>query len=472
MAPRDRFAKLFTLWNAYSQPYSFESMARRIEDPPRLDPNVVQRFYDDPRPEVREAVGRADTAKGYLHWNEFRHRPIPSGWKHAELWTLVKLKRLGKALPHLRAKDNQAFVLNRTDPLSAALHRIDKKEKLWKALAKGGATPDQEVSYRLMAAIEEAHHSSAIEGAVTTRRQSRELLRSGREPVSESERMVRNKFQAIEKLDDWVGLPLSPELICEVQSVITHGLLKEADVGRIRRDDDVQILDPLTSDVVYVPPPASELESRIESLCTFINTDQEDDDFVHPVTKAILLHHQIAYDHPFADGNGRTARTLFMWFVLRSGYHWFRSLSISRAVNRAKSNYYRSFIEVQTDGNDTTYFVRQQVRCIEQEIEHLASFLQQRAELEHWLESKREAMRGLNPRQLSLVDRALNEPDTSTTAQAYAQFHGVSQPTAWKDLKNLVSRSLFNERKDGRGFRYSPTQVLLDLSGERPPVRK
>ena len=36
---------------------------------------------------------------------------------------------------------------------------------------------------------------------------------------------------------------------------------------------------------------------------------------IHPVIRAILLHFWLAYDHPFEDGNGRTARALFYWYM-------------------------------------------------------------------------------------------------------------------------------------------------------------
>jgi hypothetical protein len=42
--------------------------------------------------------------------------------------------------------------------------------------------------------------------------------------------------------------------------------------------------------------------------------------FIHPVMRAITLHFWLAYDHPFCDGNGRTARALFYWSMLKQGY--------------------------------------------------------------------------------------------------------------------------------------------------------
>lgn len=418
------------------------------------------------------AVAVADGPKGYRHWSELRHhRPLPEGLGPEDLWALVKLGRLGsERLDLLRAKHGEPFHLVASRPMAAALHRIDTKEVLWKGLRRGGEAPDSEVSYRLMAAIEEAHHSSAIEGAVTTRRQSRELIRTKRAPRNRSERMVLNNFRAVQRLEEWTAHPLTPETICEVQAVMTQGTLEDPkDEGRIRSDDEVRIVDAATSEVVFVPPAAKELPERLERLCALANGESSDEEFLHPIVRAILVHHQLAYDHPFGDGNGRTARALVMWSILRSGYHWFRSLSISRAVHRAREQYYRAFRYVQSDEGDVTYFVRQQLRCIEQEIEHLARFLEERARLERWLVEKKSIAAELNSRQLALVDHALSHLDEVFTAKEHAQYHGVSQPTAWKDLSALVEIKLLEERSEGRRKLYRPTRKLRALAAQRPP---
>ena len=238
-------------------------------------------------------------------------------------------------------------------------------------------------------------------------------------------------------------------------------------MGSIRTQDDVFVLDTQSSDVVYVPPSASELPGRLDRICEFANGESSDELFLHPVVRAILLHHQLAYDHPFADGNGRTARALFLWSILRSGYSWFRSLSISRAVHRARARYYRSFLYVQSDAGDVTYFVRQQMSCIEHEIERLAAFLERRAQLERWLLEKQAVAEGLNARQLALVEHALAHPEAAFTAGEHARYHGVTQPTAWKDLKTLSEMGLLKETKSGRKSIYRPSGKLRALTEER-----
>ena len=54
--------------------------------------------------------------------------------------------------------------------------------------------------------------------------------------------------------------------------------------------------------------------------------------FIHPMIRSIILHFWLAYDHPFVDGNGRTARALFYWSMLRHGYWLFEFISISQII--------------------------------------------------------------------------------------------------------------------------------------------
>jgi Fic family protein len=122
--------------------------------------------------------------------------------------------------------------------------------------------------------------------------------------------------------------------------------------------------------VFHVPPPAGELEQRLELLCRFANGETPTV-FLHPVVRAITLHFWLAYDHPFCDGNGRTARALFCWAMLHQGYWLFEFISISSVINTARGRYASSFLLSESDDNDLTYFLLAQVKVIQQAITNL-----------------------------------------------------------------------------------------------------
>jgi Fic family protein len=88
------------------------------------------------------------------------------------------------------------------------------------------------------------------------------------------------------------------------------------------------------------PPCCESLQERLTYLCTFANQcsdGQQSDSFIHPLIKAIILHFMIGHIHPFGDGNGRTARAIFYWFMLKNGYWLFEYVSISKLIQEKRS---------------------------------------------------------------------------------------------------------------------------------------
>ena len=159
--------------------------------------------------------------------------------------------------------------------------------------------------------MEEAIASSILEGAATTRKKAKEMLREGRKPKTRGERMIQNNYATMRKIKDHVSEELSVELLCELQESITAGTLEDASAsGRLRRpDEDVMVVDVVDGTVLHNPPDAGLLKDRLKLMCDFAN-ESKSTGFIHPVIKGIILHFWLAYEHPFVDGNGRTARAI------------------------------------------------------------------------------------------------------------------------------------------------------------------
>ena len=212
---------------------------------------------------------------------------------------------------------------------------------------------------------------------------------------------------------------LTPQSLLDLQASMTKGTLKDPTAsGRFRNKNKQNVVVDSDDQVLYVPPPAREIETRIESLCTYANEEQSQG-FVHPVIKGIILHFWLAYVHPFGDGNGRTARALFYWYMLRNGYWLFEYLSISRAIIRAPAQYARAYLYSEKDEQDLTYFIAFHLRTIRTAIEGLRSYLaKQQGELKEARKALR-GFRGLNHRQSQTVYHALSHPDGVYTVESY-----------------------------------------------------
>lgn len=402
----------------------------------------------------------------YEHWDKVRHRAPPEGLENSEEWWLaIKWKRMAlfKPLP-LIDKTQQPFQLALTDSMQRRLHFIDREAA---GSVKGVDTTSGQDRFLIRSLIEEAMTSSQLEGAATTRAVAKEMLSTGRAPRDQSERMIYNNYVAMNLIRDRGSRPITPAEILELHSVLTEGTLDfPTDSGRFRTaEDNVVIYDrgsPPT--LLHVPPPASEVPARLDRLCRFIN--EESDPFIHPVAKAVALHFQIGYDHPFVDGNGRTARALFYWAMMNAGYWMTEYLSISSVLKKSPGKYMKAYLYTECDGRDLSYFMAQQLEAIEQSIHGLHAYIAKKhAEDQAARRMLRSAKLGdsaINHRQRALLANALKDPDRTYTVASHQAAHTITYPTALKDLNELVSCGLLDKERVGKAFEYF---VLPDLPG-------
>lgn len=424
----------------------------------------------------RLAVHRGEWVRAdrYLHWNDLRRRPAPAGFTHEEYWHALKLARSSAYRPiGLRDRLGLPFQFGQPHKLTELLHQIDRGLGLAIGLPEAVSSPATRDRYVVNTLMQEAITSSQLEGAATTRPIAQEMLRTGRPPRDKSERMILNNFLTMGRIRELRDTPLSPELVFELHRLVTDETLDRADAaGRFRRaDENVQVTD-MEGNVFHDPPRARELPARLRAMCRFAN-GEEPDYFVHPVLRAILLHFWLAYDHPFVDGNGRTARALFYWSMLRADYALFEFISISEILLRAPLRYAEAFLHTETDENDLTYFILHQAEVIREAVKSLQAYLQRkRSELVAATESLR-GMQGLNHRQQALLVHALREPGTDYQIAAHQRSHGIVNQTARNDLLDLVRRGLLVKHRQGRAFRFRAPADLADKLGklaQKPPA--
>ena len=229
----------------------------------------------------------------YLHWDQLRYLPPPEGFTSLDWWTAVKFKRM-VSRHELPFKDTRgrSFSFSDTGDLYRQLHQVDRNASGRIEVPHGDVVSSgSRERYLMNSLIEEAITSSQLEGAVTTRRVAKELLRSGRSPRDNSERMIVNNYSGMEFLRENIDEELTVPMFIDLQRTLTEGTLDPDAVGRLRRPTDVvAVVDQRDGEVMHTPPDASQLSDRVELLLDFANGRTGDDPFLHPVVKAILLH--------------------------------------------------------------------------------------------------------------------------------------------------------------------------------------
>ncbi len=370
-------------------------------------------------------------------------------------------------LPLRRATDSY-FRFTNVSQVQQIVHRLDQEASGHILVEDDRISTDMRNRFLVSSMVEEAITSSQLEGASTTRRVAKDMLESGRRPRDHDELMIRNNFNALLQVEEWVeqNAAFSPARISELHRIVTEGTLEHpSDSGRIQQPLDERVL-VLWSDqtVIHNPPPAESLPERLEELCDFANNGVPHD-FIHPVVQAILVHFYLAYIHPFADGNGRTARALFYWSLLRSGYWLAQFLPISSIMRREPRDYTMAYMHVDTDDGDTTYFVLYQLDVLQRALAGLHQYIARKLKESRDLADALTSDPDLNHRQIAVLRDALRDPTQTLTIAREQRRHRVSYPTARSDLLALEQRGLLTRSKVGKKFVFRPAPNLQDRLG-------
>ena len=430
--------------------------------PPKLK-DLMAEIEPERLPHIFSLIQKVRTPHRYLHWGKLRHCTPPQGISHREWWMAVKLSRMD-ALKPMTLKDTggEPFLFAVPECVMKELHQID--------LGAGGlvSLPDPITNshtrdrYLVNSLIDEAITSSQLEGSVTTRKVAKEMIRSGRRPRDTSERMILNNYLTMQRIRDLKQSTLSKELVFDIHRLVTERTLDDLTAaGRFRRANEECVVGDGFGQVYHQPPRAEELPERMAAMCAFAN-GKAPDYFIHPLVRAILLHFWLAYDHPFVGGNGRTARALFYWGMLHSGYWLFEFISISSILRKAPAAYARSFLYTETDDNDLTYFLIEQIRVIHRAIRELHTYIERKTEEVREIESHMRALDLLNHRQVELIRHALKHPGQRYTIASHQKSHNVAYQTARTDLLRLAECGLLEKWKKGKQMVFTAPKDMSD----------
>jgi Fic family protein len=417
--------------------------------------------------QILSTVTEPTVSGKYVHWDDLRHREPPSGITLAEWWLGLTLHRTPDKIIALTDSKGQPFSFRVIEWIQEKLHRIDLLTGGGIQMREQVTNPETKRRYLVRSLMDEAITSSQLEGAVTTREVAKEMIRTGRRPRDRSERMILNNYETMQRIGEIREQPLSRDLVFELHRRVTDETLDDPTAaGRFRGDDEYRVVGDHLGEVFHNPPPADQLDARMAAMCEFANASGHKG-FIHPVIRSIILHFWLAYDHPFVDGNGRTARALFYWSMLHHGYWLFEYVSISQVILRGPVRYGEAFLHTETDSNDLTYFIIYNLDVISRSIDALYHYIENRGkelgELEHQLRGIAE----LNHRQRELIRHALGRPGFSYTVASHRASHGVVLMTARTDLQDLERRGLLSKKKSGKAWVFTPVHDLESKLRER-----
>jgi Fic family protein len=312
----------------------------------------------------------------YLHYDELRYRTA-NDEERERIWAIMKIAR---------TFNEKRFTLNGVDYRYTVTPNLSEDLiLLGKRLTDpfehcGKEAGESRMRYYSVAPfMEEAISSSILEGAAVTRKDAKTMIRKKIRPVTNGQRMVMNNYEVMENIKRIKDAELTPDTIKEMHRTIVKGTLDGGEEweGRFREDDETVVGDLYDAEKVYhVPPKFKDVPGMINGLCEFANGQQEG--YMHPIVKAVILHYMIGYIHPFTDGNGRLARSLFYWYSMKNGYWIMEYATISKEIKNSKGRYGLAYQYSETDANDLTYFIKYNMDCISKALDSLEEHVERK----------------------------------------------------------------------------------------------
>lgn len=377
----------------------------------------------------------------YEYWDSVKHKQRPEACSAEQLWGFVKLSRL---LKNVNIWDKYGIHLSITDNMLRACHEFDMNFGGFWGSESILQTQEKE-RYLVSSLMEEAISSSQMEGAATTRVVAKEMLRKKITPKNKSQQMIVNNYTTIQYIVAHRDEPLSQEGLLHIHRLMTEKAIDNPDAaGRFRDNDEVVVADIMENEIVHRPPSYKEIPAFVNTLCAIFNRGDSSRAFIHPIIRGIIIHFMVAYMHPFVDGNGRTARALFYWYMLKEKYWMTEYLSISRIIAKSKKSYEKSFRYAELDNNDIGYFVTYNLDVLQKAFQQLQLYIQRKtAEKEASADYMR--LGNINERQAQIIQMYVDKPKEIHTIKDFEIRFSVTAMTAKRDVMGLVNRRILEE---------------------------
>jgi len=324
-----------------------------------------------------------------------------------------------------------------TNRITAGLTRIERARGFLEAASLSDAWV-REMGRRAL--ILEAHHTTHIEGTRLTLEQAERLLDGNPVPEADPDdvRELLNYRKAFDFVSEYLetGGPITEGLVREIHKRLVKGVRGEAAAPGEYRKIQNYVVNSVTGETIYTPPPAHDVPILMAELVDWLNREQE----VHPVLVSGISQFQFVHIHPFLDGNGRTSRLLSTLCLYRTGYDFKRLFTISEYYDRDRPAYYRAIQNVRQSGMDVTGW-------LEYFVEGLATQLtevRQRGELA----IRRDVFikeHGLSDRQAKALGHIL-EHGHLTIQDFESLCPGVSRRSLQRDLKAMIGKRVVVEK--------------------------
>lgn len=324
-----------------------------------------------------------------------------------------------------------------TNRITAGLTRIERARGFLEAAT---LSEDWVREMGRRALILEAHHTTHIEGTRLTLEQAERLLEGTPVPEADPDdvRELLNYRKAFGFVSEYLedGGPITEGLVREIHKRLVEGVRGGAAAPGEYRKIQNYVVNSVTGETVYTPPPAHDVPIMMAELVDWLNREQE----VHPVLMSGISQFQFVHVHPFLDGNGRTSRLLSTLCLYRAGYDFKRLFTISEYYDRNRPAFYRALQSVRESGMDMTDWLEYFVEGLTAQLAEVRERGEQAIRRDVLIKEHR-----LSDRQAKALGHILEHG--SLTIQDFEHlFHEVNRRSLQRDLKVMIGKRVVIEK--------------------------
>jgi len=330
------------------------------------------------------------------------------------------------------------------------LNSIAEIETIRTQIAGARIIPERKIELHYRATVEKVHSSTSIEGNPLTLKQVESVLK---EKTLTRRRYAETEVYNYKKALDYIekrkhgATELRYSDLLRLHGLTMKGLMAVEKTGALRTGK-IYIVDQ-DDKIKYTGPAAGTVQKKLEELIDWLNAEQGS---VHQCIAAALLHYQLASIHPFADGNGRTARLAVMLYLGIRDYDFGGSIVLDSYYAQERSEYYAALHNCQGEkyheGQDLTSWVNYFIEGFLSSAKVLWAEITILSAYKPLIDQKR-----IDRDKTDILSYAL-QFGSITLAEAEDILPGLSRRTLQRKLKELTDGGYLEKRGAARNTLY------------------
>ncbi len=217
--------------------------------------------------------------------------------------------------------------------------------------------------------LREAYATTRLEGTHLSQTEAMGLRR-GETIASDRPDDARELLQAVMMVEqvqraNWHQQPVTESAICELHRGMVNGIRDDEAKPGVYRHVQNRVVDGATGAIVWVPPPHKQVSTCMAALVDWMGSVDEVPAFVRAAIGKLAL----LLIHPFVDGNGRTARLIYLWILRQNGWAQLEHIAPSEALLQDTQAYYASLNAVRDAELDASPWLMFAVTRLEAQLE-------------------------------------------------------------------------------------------------------